>query len=133
MLGWGKSTPKTQARNDSIGMLARLGLAKRTEQRPEQLSGGEKQRVAIGRALIKKPTLLFADEPTSALNWKLGKEVIEMLCQAARDGAAVVIVAHDERIQEYANRTYHMEDGRIVSHQSRLVLFEGSTGNVADL
>jgi putative ABC transport system ATP-binding protein len=134
VLGWGTSTSGRKARDEAREMLGRLGLSKKTHLRPEQLSGGEKQRVAIGRALIKKPTLCFADEPTSALNWELGKEVIGMLRQAAEeDGATVVVVAHDARIQELADRTFHMEDGRIVSHESRLVLFEGSTGNVADL
>ena len=60
-------------------MLALLGLAKKADLLPEHLSGGEKQRVAIGRALIKHPSLFFADEPTSALDWEHGGQVVELL------------------------------------------------------
>ena len=81
------------------GMLDLLGLAKKADLRPSQMSGGEKQRVAIGRALIKEPAFCFADEPTAALDWKHGEQVIELLRMAAHDeGATILVVAHDSRI-----------------------------------
>jgi putative ABC transport system ATP-binding protein len=93
-------------------MLTLLGLHKKEHLRPMELSGGEKQRVAIGRALIKEPELCFADEPTSALDWAHGEPVIEMLRNAAHErNATVLIVAHDGRIIPYVDRVYHIEDG----------------------
>jgi putative ABC transport system ATP-binding protein len=93
-------------------MLDLLGLAKKKDLRPQQLSGGEKQRVAIGRALIKSPALCFADEPTSALDWSHGQQVIELLRTAARQrNSSVLIVSHDHRLVPYADRVFHLEDG----------------------
>ncbi len=93
-------------------MLTLLGLGKKAHLRPTELSGGEKQRVAIGRALIKEPEFCFADEPTSALDWAHGEQVIELLRNAARErGSTVLIVAHDARIIPYVDRVYNLEDG----------------------
>jgi len=94
-------------------MLDLLGLSHKAKLLPEHLSGGEKQRVAIGRALIKQPDLFFADEPTSALDWEHGKHVVELLRDTAHSGATVVMVTHDYRILPYADRIYRMEDGRL--------------------
>ena len=95
--------------------LALLGLAKKARLRPAQLSGGEKQRVAIGRALIKEPAFCFADEPTSALDWEHGQQVIEMLRDAARErGATVLVVSHDARLVPYADRVFRLDDGVLV-------------------
>jgi putative ABC transport system ATP-binding protein len=95
-------------------MLALLGMNRKARLRPAQLSGGEKQRVAIGRALVKNPELCFADEPTSALDWAHGEQVVELLRTAAHDrGAAVLIVSHDARIGPYMDRVLHLEDGRL--------------------
>jgi putative ABC transport system ATP-binding protein len=95
-------------------MLSLLGLERKMHLRPAQLSGGEKQRVAIGRALVKMPRICFADEPTSALDWAHGEQVIELMCQAARDReATILIVSHDARIIPYMDRVIHLEDGRL--------------------
>ncbi len=94
-------------------MLALLGLEGKGDLLPEHLSGGEKQRVAIGRALIKQPDLFFADEPTSALDWEHGRHVVELLRETAHNGATVVMVTHDSRILPYADRIYRLEDGRL--------------------
>jgi putative ABC transport system ATP-binding protein len=99
-------------------MLGMLGLSNRAHLRPLQLSGGEKQRVAIGRALIKQPGFVFADEPTAALDWKHGQHVIELLRAAAHDqGSTILVVAHDSRIIPFVDRVLHLDDG---------ILFEGS-------
>ncbi len=96
-------------------MLALLGLAKKADLRPIQLSGGEKQRVAIGRALIKEPAFVFADEPTAALDWKHGEQVVELLRAAAHDnGSTILVVAHDARMIPHVDRVFHLEDGVLV-------------------
>ncbi len=112
VLRWGEGVPRKQARWRADEMLDRLGLTRKAHLRPGQLSGGEKQRVAIGRALIKRPAFCFADEPTSALDWAHGEQVVELLRAAAHDSEATIfIVAHDARIVPYADHVFHMEDG----------------------
>jgi len=115
VLRWGEGTPYREARRKADEILSLLRLGKRGHCRPTQLSGGEKQRVAIGRALIKEPKFCFADEPTSALDWSHGEEVIELLSAAAHEkGATILVVAHDARIVPFADQIFHMEDGCLV-------------------
>jgi putative ABC transport system ATP-binding protein len=112
VLRWGRGEGAREARRRADEILTLLGLGKKSHLRPGQLSGGEKQRVAIGRALIKDPTFCFADEPTSALDWKHGEQVIELLRAAAHDrGATILVVAHDARIVPHVDRVFHLEDG----------------------
>jgi putative ABC transport system ATP-binding protein len=112
---WGEGASYREARRRADAMLKLLDLTRKANLRPIQLSGGEKQRVAIGRALIKEPTFLFADEPTSALDWAHGEQVVDLLRNAAHErGAAVIIVSHDPRIIPYADHVFHLEDGRLV-------------------
>jgi putative ABC transport system ATP-binding protein len=114
VLRWGNGTSAREARSRAEAMLTLLGLSRKAGLRPAQLSGGEKQRVAIGRALIKNPTFCFADEPTSALDWDHGEQVVQLLRTAARDrGATVLMVAHDSRLVPYADRVLHIEDGSV--------------------
>jgi putative ABC transport system ATP-binding protein len=115
---WGEGASARDARRRTDEMLSLLGLAKRSHLRPMELSGGEKQRVAIGRALIKDPIFCFADEPTSALDWAHGEQVVELLRAAAHDrGATVVVVSHDSRIIPYADHVFHLEDGRLLESE----------------
>jgi putative ABC transport system ATP-binding protein len=119
VLRWGEGVGYKEARGRTDEMLDRLGLAKKAHLRPAQLSGGEKQRVAIGRALIKQPTFCFADEPTSALDWQHGEQVVDLLRTAAREQeATILVVAHDSRIVPYADQVFGMEDGCLVKTQS---------------
>jgi putative ABC transport system ATP-binding protein len=112
VLRWGEGATRREARRRTAEVLDLLGLGKKGDLFPGQLSGGEKQRVAIGRALIKGPSLCFADEPTSALDWGNGEQVIRLLCETAhRRKAAVMVVAHDARIVPWVDRVCHMEDG----------------------
>jgi putative ABC transport system ATP-binding protein len=112
VLRWGEGLSGRDARKRSEAMLTTLGLGKKMTLRPAQMSGGEKQRVAIGRALVKEPMFCFADEPTSALDWAHGEQVIELLRAAARErGTSVLVVAHDSRIIPLVDRVFHMEDG----------------------
>jgi putative ABC transport system ATP-binding protein len=114
VLRWGEGASGREARRRAEEMLTLLGLAKKAGLRPAELSGGEKQRVAIGRALIKNPEFLFADEPTSALDWAHGEQVIEQLRNAAHERAAtILVVAHDSRIIPFVDRVYYLEDGSL--------------------
>jgi putative ABC transport system ATP-binding protein len=114
MLRWGEGAARRAARRRADEMLALLGLARQARLRPAALSGGEQQRVAVGRALIKQPRLVFADEPTGALDWGHGEQVVELLRGAAhRRGAMVLFVTHDARVAPYADRVFCLEDGRL--------------------
>ncbi len=129
VLRWGDGVNPREARRRADEMLEQLNMEKRAHLRPAQLSGGEKQRVAIGRALIKNPQYCFADEPTSALDWKHGEQVIELLRRAAHDhGATILVVAHDSRIIAHVDRVFHMEDGQMVEagHVSEVESLNGT-------
>lgn len=114
VLKWGEGAASGDARKRADEMLDKLGLAKNKNKKPAQLSGGEKQRVAIGRALVKNPSFMFADEPTSALDWENGQKVIELLRDAAHQrGASVLCVSHDSRLLPFVDVYYHLDDGRL--------------------
>jgi putative ABC transport system ATP-binding protein len=114
VLRWGERTGSSIAQRRSDEMLDRLGLSNNKHKKPAQLSGGEKQRVAIGRALVKNPMFVFADEPTSALDWENGQNVIELLRDAAHErNASILVVSHDHRILPFVDVYFHMEDGRL--------------------
>ncbi len=119
VLRWGDGTPAREARERADEMLSLLGLAKKMRLLPNQLSGGEKQRVAIGRALIKNPQFCFADEPTAALDWAHGEHVIELLRAAAHErGSTILVVSHDHRIVPFADTIFNLEDGRLMDTES---------------
>ena len=93
---------------------ARVGLERRLRDRPSQLSGGQQQRVAIARALITRPEIVFADEPTGALDTRTGREVLELLREIVdKDGHTVVTVTHDPVAAAYADRVMLLADGRV--------------------
>ncbi len=96
-------------------LLTRVGLGARTGHRPDQLSGGQRQRVAIARALITEPEIVFADEPTGALDTTTGDQVMRLLLDVAAAGAGVVVVTHDPRVASFADRVVSLRDGRLVS------------------
>ena len=103
-----------RAHERATGLLTDLGLGRRLRFRTRDLSGGEKQRVSIARALANQPRLLLADEPTANLDSKHGYDVMKLLHKISREeNRAVVVVSHDERIREVADRVLWMEDGRI--------------------
>jgi len=111
---WGEGAPRREARRRVGAMLEQLGLGRRADVRADRLSGGEKQRVAVGRALLKRPDFCFADEPTGSLDWGHGEQVIRLLHSAARDGGTVLfLVGHDPRLTPYADRVLHLADGRL--------------------
>jgi putative ABC transport system ATP-binding protein len=96
-------------------MLAEVDLAERVRYKPANLSGGQKQRVAIARALVNRPRLILADEPTAALDAKSGATVVRLFKERAQEGTTILLVTHDQRILNEADRIVHMIDGRISS------------------
>jgi putative ABC transport system ATP-binding protein len=100
-------------------LLAYVGLERRAEHRPSQLSGGEMQRVAIARALANRPRLLLADEPTGELDQSTGEQIAALLDRVNADGTALVIVTHDPALAERARRVLTMRDGRVESDTTR--------------
>jgi putative ABC transport system ATP-binding protein len=93
--------------------LARVGLADRARHRPAQLSGGQQQRVAIARALVGEPQVIFADEPTGALDTRSGRDVLALLRSVADGGRTLVMVTHDPSAAAWADRVVFMADGRL--------------------
>ena len=95
--------------------LERVGLAPRMRHYPAQLSGGQQQRVAVARALAGEPFILLADEPTGNLDSKSGESVMELLRDLHQEGATICLVTHDQHYSEFAERTIHLLDGRVVN------------------
>jgi putative ABC transport system ATP-binding protein len=102
------------SRKDVRAVLNAVGLADRARHRPAELSGGQQQRVAIARALVTRPAVLFADEPTGALDSATGREVLTMLRRMV-DGAGqtIIMVTHDPYVTSYADRVVFLADGRV--------------------
>lgn len=99
---------------DATEVLKSVGLGERINNFPAQLSGGEQQRVAIARAVAKNPKLLLCDEPTGALDYHTGKQVLKILQDMVRkEGATVVIVTHNQALAPIADRVIHMHDAKI--------------------
>ncbi|MEW6305739.1 MAG: ABC transporter ATP-binding protein [Verrucomicrobiota bacterium] len=94
--------------------LEKVGMAHRAKHYPSQLSGGQQQRAAVARALAGKPSILLADEPTGNLDSKNSQAVMDLLRQLHSEGATICMVTHDPRYANYAGRTIHLFDGRIV-------------------
>jgi len=100
-------------------VLEKLGLTERLKNLPRDLSGGEKQRVSIARAIINNPKIIFADEPTANLDSKTGHEVMDLLCETAcQEKRAVVIVSHDQRLRDIAHKVLWFEDGKITKEEA---------------
>lgn len=111
MLG---GTPRRAAAADARGWLDRLGIGQLADRRPGQISGGQAQRVAIARALAGRPSVVFADEPTGALDQTTGHAVLDVLVGACSEsGASLVMVTHDPSVAAACTRTVAMRDGRI--------------------
>ena len=96
-------------------LLTRLGLGERTEHKPGQLSGGQQQRVSIARALMNGGQIIFADEPTGALDSHSGEEVMKILGELHAEGHTIILVTHDRHIAEHADRVIEIKDGKIIA------------------
>jgi putative ABC transport system ATP-binding protein len=107
---------RAAARARAAAMLDRLDIGELARRRPGELSGGQAQRVAVARALVTRPEVIFADEPTGSLDSLAGLRVMELLTGAARDqGATVVLVTHEPRVAAYSDREVQVRDGQVSS------------------
>jgi putative ABC transport system ATP-binding protein len=116
-----------EARTRSIAALERVGLATWAKHRPAELSGGQRQRVTIARALVNNPALIWADEPTGALDSKTANEIMSLLRELnERDGMTCVIVTHDPGIGDRCDRVVRMRDGYVVGETGPRVIAEAA-------
>src|SRR5713226_85093 len=113
-----RGMPGSERKQKVHAALERVGMGHRVKHYPSQLSGGQQQRVAVARALGGDPSILLADEPTGNLDSTNGEAVMELLRELHRGGATICMVTHDPRYSEYADRTVHLFDGRIVEETS---------------
>ena len=110
----GAVRPDREAVARALALLEQVGLRDRVRSRPYQLSIGQRQRVAVVRALVHRPAVVFADEPTASLDRSTGRHVIDLLAEYRREsGASVVVVTHDPDMLVGADRVLHMRDGRL--------------------
>jgi len=109
---------KKETEKKAINLLNKVGLSERMNHNPNQLSGGEQQRVAIVRALINHPRLILADEPTGNLDSKSGQEVMQILQDLNEDGHTILMVTHEKYVAECARRIMVLKDGKIISDEN---------------
>ncbi|MCK4753384.1 MAG: ABC transporter ATP-binding protein [Planctomycetes bacterium] len=112
VLGW--ITSRAEAKKRAKDLLTQFGLADRVNHKPYQLSGGERQRTAIARALMNQPELLLADEPTGNLDSATGNGILDVFEKLNNNGQTIVMVTHDERIAQRAQRIITLTDGQII-------------------
>lgn len=101
-------------------LLKVVGLADRMDHKPTELSGGQQQRVSIARALMNDPEIILADEPTGALDSVTGKEILQLFLDFKRRGKTVIVVTHDPKVADYADRIIFLKDGLVLDHDYTL-------------
>ena len=109
---------RTERRESATAILEAVGLSDQMDQMAAELSGGEQQRVAVARALVKNPALVLADEPTGNLDSVAGEEIMMLLKSLRSEGQTIVMVTHDPRMAGYADRVVFMKDGRVVDEEA---------------
>jgi macrolide transport system ATP-binding/permease protein len=109
---------KQQRQQKAEKLLTRLGLEDRLDHKPSQLSGGQQQRVSVARALINGGDIILADEPTGALDSHSGEEMMTLLQELHQDGHTIILVTHDPKVAEFADRIIEIKDGEILSDKS---------------
>lgn len=113
--GWIEGRPRKKIETDAIYLLEVLGLKDKIHNKPQELSGGEQQRVAVARALINKPSIIFADEPTGNLDSQNARDLHELFVKLRNDfDQTFLIVTHNEELAGMSDRTLHMKDGLII-------------------
>ena len=113
LLYMGVSSKERRQRAGDV--MERVGMSHRAKHYPSQLSGGQQQRTAIARAILPRPKLVLADEPTGNLDSKSGKEVMDLLSELHKEGTTIVMVTHSQHDANYADRVINMFDGEIVN------------------
>lgn len=114
-----RGVPRRTRHERALGALARVSLEHRAAHRPGEVSGGERQRAAIARALVNNPSLILADEPTGNLDSRTGLEILQIFHEMHERGETIVIVTHDPRIADECQRLVQIVDGRIVDDRTR--------------
>ena len=115
-----QGVPADEREQRSTEILAEVGLEGLGDRRPAQMSGGQQQRVAVARAIVSKPALVLADEPTANLDSHTAEQLMELFVQLnEHHGTTFVIATHDERVKRYAKRVVHMLDGKVVEDERR--------------
>jgi putative ABC transport system ATP-binding protein len=109
-----RGMPSKERKERVQAALERVGMSHRMKHYPSQLSGGQQQRVAVARAVVGKPSILLADEPTGNLDSRNSEAVMELLDELHKEGATICMVTHDPRFVRYAKRSIHLFDGRVV-------------------
>lgn len=109
----GKDPPK-RAREKVEDFLKRVNLGERKDFFPSFLSGGEQQKVAVARALIKSPLLVLADEPIGSLPWEMGKKVLSLLFDWVKEGGSLIICTNNEEVAKATSRSLYLKEGRLV-------------------
>jgi putative ABC transport system ATP-binding protein len=112
--------PAKVARRQAQATLDRVGLSHRYDHKPNELSGGEQQRVTVARAVVAEPALVWADEPTGNLDTRTAERVMQLLAELHADGLTLLLVTHDPTIGEAAQRLITMQDGSIVTDRARV-------------
>ncbi|MGG5462134.1 ABC transporter ATP-binding protein [Clostridium sp. B9] len=115
-----KNVPKKEREELIDRYLNMVGLSEKKNQFPLELSGGQQQRVAIARALINNPYVIFADEPTGALDSNTGTEIMEILKSLNKDNKTIIMVTHDEDLTKYANKVIRVKDGVITKGEEHV-------------
>jgi lipoprotein-releasing system ATP-binding protein len=114
--GWVAGKRKKEVESEAMKLLQLLGLGERLDNKPNELSGGEQQRVAVARSLINKPSIVFADEPTGNLDSKNAKELHDLFIQLRKQfNQTFLIVTHNEELAQMSDRVLYMKDGLIIS------------------
>ncbi len=108
---------QAEGKTRAIALLDRLGLKDKMNARPVNLSGGQKQRVAIARALLFNPQILLCDEPTGSLDKHTGQQIIDIFKELHKEGFTIVVITHENRVSEVAQRIVRLEDGRVVQDE----------------
>jgi lipoprotein-releasing system ATP-binding protein len=115
MPGWIAKQPKKKINDRAIELLDFMGLADKATKKPNSLSGGEQQRVAVARALLNSPELIFADEPTGNLDSENAAALHELFIRLRNEmNQSFLIVTHNEQLASMSNRTLHMKDGKFI-------------------
>ncbi len=115
-----QGVPAAERRDKSLAILEEVGLEGLENRRPAEMSGGQQQRVAVARAIVSRPALVLADEPTANLDSKTSDELMELFTELNRHhNTTFVIATHDQRVMRYAKRIVSMLDGRIVEDVTR--------------
>ncbi|MFC5700842.1 ABC transporter ATP-binding protein [Cohnella faecalis] len=127
-----QGVPRKEAQRRARQALVRVGLKDRESHRPGELSGGQQQRVALARAIAHEPKVVFADEPTGALDRKSNEMMMDLIEHINRkDGISFVIVTHNPKVASYAHNTFYMDSGKMILEQ-RSAAMEGSRGMQGD-